>query len=794
MLALDDAHWFDAASLRFVLYLARRIADLPVAMIVATREDERGPEPQLVQQLTVEPDAEILRPAPFSLGGVAAVLAERMAQPVAPEFGAACHAAVRGNPFLLSELSGALVSDGVSPTAGLRRRCTTCAREPWRATILLRLGRMPAGTTELATAIAVLGDGASLELARTLAGQDRRAAGEALDRLAEAQILMAAPQLDFVHPIVREAVYGELGPAEREDWHARAAQLVGERGESIERVALHLLATSPGGRPGTVEALRRAARGALDRGASDIAALYLRRALAEPPPSAERPGVLLELGRAGLLAGEPLHEVEAPVREAIGLIGEPAARTQAWRLLSRVKTMDGGAGGVAVVLEQALEDVGAFDPEERERLETELDNFGLTRPEHIARAAARIDALPAPAGRTAAERRTLCNLVLRSCFAGRCAERTARLAEQSFANGKLIADEGANNTVLYQVSYALALADRLDTAERMLDLAMADGRAHGSVYAIGVARGSRSYIHYVKGAIADAEADVCLALEFPALQPFLGAYLCLALTERGALDEADRAATSAGCGPELPESLHVNKLFWARGRLRAAQGRLPEALDDLLEFGRRSERVDMRNPTIHWRADAALLQARLGDRAAAEALASEYDELAGAWGTARVIGISARTRGLLASGDDGVALLREAVEAHEASPARLEHARSLLELGAALRRAGLRAEARERLGAAGELALRCGATMLAQRAAAELGVAGAAGRQHAFSGLDALTPSELRVARMAAEGMSNREIAESLYVTAKTIENQLGRVYQKLGIGSRTVLARTLAR
>jgi len=147
--------------------------------------------------------------------------------------------------------------------------------------------------------------------------------------------------------------------------------------------------------------------------------------------------------------------------------------------------------------------------------------------------------------------------------------------------------------------------------------------------------------------------------------PWISATLCLALVDRGALDEADAVIAGSGCGPQPPEFPHMNDVFWARGRLPAAQGRLPEALDDLHEYGRRCARAEMRTPAIPWRADAALLHSRLGDRAAADRLAGEYDKLARAWDTPRVIGISARTRGLIDGGDPGLALLHQAVEAHE---------------------------------------------------------------------------------------------------------------------------------
>jgi len=216
---------------------------------------------------------------------------------------------------------------------------------------------------------------------------------------------------------------------------------------------------------------------------------------------------------------------------------------------------------------------------------------------------------------------------------------------------------------------------------------------------------SLRFVHYLARRVADLPLAMILATRLPPFAvTFISAFLCLSLVERGALDEAEAIVAASGCGPQLPEVLHMNHVFWARGRLRAAQGRYDEALDDLLEFGRRSDRVELHNPAIPWRADAALVHARLGRRDAAEQLADEYHELARAWNTPRTIGIAARTRGVLAGGDGGLLLLREAVDAQAASPARLEYARSLLELGAGLRRAGQRSDAIEPLRCAADLA------------------------------------------------------------------------------------------
>jgi DNA-binding NarL/FixJ family response regulator len=151
-----------------------------------------------------------------------------------------------------------------------------------------------------------------------------------------------------------------------------------------------------------------------------------------------------------------------------------------------------------------------------------------------------------------------------------------------------------------------------------------------------------------------------------------------------------------------------------------------------------------------------------------------------------------RTLGTLEQGDSGMALLNEAVEVLRGSSARLEHAYALVAQGAALRRAGRRATAREPLREALDLAYGCGATVLAARAHDELVAAGARPRRDPTESRSTLTASELRVAHLAAEGKTNREIAQALFLTEKTIETHLRNVFRKLGIGSRSQIARAL--
>ena len=217
---------------------------------------------------------------------------------------------------------------------------------------------------------------------------------------------------------------------------------------------------------------------------------------------------------------------------------------------------------------------------------------------------------------------------------------------------------------------------------------------------------------------------------------------------------------------------------------------MPEAWRSSSQAGERLTALGVFNPSHSaWRSKAALLLQGSGDGRAALELVGEEVERARRWRAPRPLGAALRAAGLIEGGADGLELLRESVEVLSSSPALLERARSLTELGAALRRGNRRAEAREPLAEGLELAGRCGAAPLVEQAHAELLATGARPRRLVRTGLDSLTPSERRVARMAAGGATNREIAEALFVTPKTVEMHLSHAYRKLDIQGRSQLA-----
>jgi DNA-binding CsgD family transcriptional regulator len=235
-------------------------------------------------------------------------------------------------------------------------------------------------------------------------------------------------------------------------------------------------------------------------------------------------------------------------------------------------------------------------------------------------------------------------------------------------------------------------------------------------------------------------------------------------------------------------------LMASAGRLRFAQGRVDEAAAVLLECGSRLAPWRPKNPsTVPWRSTAALAVAAGGHHDEALRLAQWELEHARAMAPPRALGVSLRVCGIVERGDRGIELLRESVGVLEHSVSPLEYARARVDLGAALRRSGAKTEARDHLRAGLEGAQRCGARALVSRASDELAAAGGRPRRDADPDRGLLTPSELRIARLAADGRTNREIAQTLFVSLRTVETHLTHVYQKLDVTSRGALPAALA-
>jgi DNA-binding CsgD family transcriptional regulator len=344
--------------------------------------------------------------------------------------------------------------------------------------------------------------------------------------------------------------------------------------------------------------------------------------------------------------------------------------------------------------------------------------------------------------------------------------------------------------------HILRLAERYELALRMLDLGLEGARREGHVARQGLIHGQRAAIALAKGSLHDAQVEAETGLRLVKEPHFafvqLLAVAIAAHLERGELDAASELVETGDALGTGEDRLYLDQYLMARGRLRIARGQMREGVSDLLWCGERLAALSVQWPS-EWRAHAVGGLASLGEHERAKALAGEQLALARRVGTPGPLGMSLRAAAKVSSEQEALTLLQEAISILEPSPARLELAYALADLGAALSRAGRRREGRDAERRAIELADRCGAIALAEAARAELQAGPGRRARVELTGPDALTAAEWRVCRQAAEGNTNREIAQALFVTEKTVERHLSSAYQKLGIRSRFQLAAAIA-
>ena len=797
VLSVDDLHWSDVASLRFLAYLAPRLDGLPLTVFASRRTGE-GVTDELAR-LAAAPETTVLRPRPLSIEATTTLCERRLGAKVAPEFAASCRDATGGNPFFLEALLREASEQGLSTDAQEASRLRRIGPAAVAHAVLLRLSGKPAASA-LVRAVAVLGDGASLGEASRLAELSVEEASRAADLLGRLAILKPADDLEFAHPIVREAVYVDIGAHERAQAHARAADILAGVGASEERIAAQIAEAEPTGAAEWVELLRRVAEGALVRGAPTAAASYLRRALAEPPPPKTMAEVLRELGSAELRVGAP--EAVDHLTMAVELIEDPRLLTIAVRELALALTMSGKPDQAVEAIESALTIVEPADRELALVLEADLEAHAQQAGfETRAPAAWRLEQHSNLEGATPAERLVLASLAFERARASESASVAARHLERGLANGRMLAEQELDVAgSFYHLVIGLLATDALELADACLEQAIEDARARGSIPAFGLVTAYQAKLSLRQGAVEQAEANARTALELLTTHdvrlgiPFTLAFLIEALIERGELDAAERSLRSSGLAEDIPPGLTTNFLLEARGLLNLAQGRMRHGLDDLVEFGRRDELWGGASLLAsRWRSRASLAFAATGDGEQARLMASDDLQRAQRWGAASGIGVALRAVALVEEGAVSIEHLRNAVDVLEHSSARLEYARALTDFGAALRRANRRTEARSALQEGMDLAERLGAAALVERGSSELRAAGGRSRRPRGTGLEQLTASERRVADLAAEGHSNPEIAQALFVTRKTVETHLGRVYRKLQISHRGELPRALA-
>ena len=323
MLVIDDAHWADTQSLRWLDYLARRASDTAALIVIGARTGEAD-EPTELEQIRVDADA-MLRPDPLSRTAIEGLIAAELGSSPAVEFSQVCGRATGGNPFLLSEVLRTLSTDSTAPDAAAARELTSLVPAGVARFALRRLHGFGDEAISIARAVAVLGGAPQLRHVSALARVDEKRTSDLCDQLRDAELLAQGHPIDFVHPLIRTAIYRELSEEARSDAHRRAAELISSTGGDAREVAPHLMACAPNGDPWVVAQLRKAAHEAMAAGAPDAARRYLERALREP--AREELDVTYELGRA-LWGANPIEAPEVLVSVA-ERADDPALHLQA---------------------------------------------------------------------------------------------------------------------------------------------------------------------------------------------------------------------------------------------------------------------------------------------------------------------------------------------------------------------------------------------------------------------------------------------------------------------------------
>lgn len=798
-LVVDDLHWVDEPSLRFLLYLAERVDDLPVLLIGAVRTPMHAATGDFVARLIDATRYPPLRPAELSLEASQRLLADAgLLAADHPEAVAACHRVTGGSPLLVHELIVEMLRDPSLTDVTDGATIEGAAPRSLESRILPRITGAGPHALAVARAAALMGD-APLAAVAAVSGVTLDEGVDAAAQMMDASVLSQADPPVFAHPMMRSVVVAAIPPGERLRLHAACATALHEQGVPAEQIARHLIQGAPVVDAWAAEALRDGARAAASRGAPQTAIAYLQHGIGSLPEGEARATMLVDLGLLEAATGQTasLERFEVALRvltdeeqqhRALYALGQTLYRYG--RHEEAVTTFRRGADlfaesdpSTAMHFEAAWASSAAHSarqgPEARHRL-TEL-----------ARAIPEQE-LSDP------QRALLAVFALYSAIGNPPAATAARLAGAALEGDVLVHSQEFGGVPALHAAVALFLTEHFDGAERALELLLEDARQRNDALAFAGASMVRAHVRLNQGRIVEAIADAETALDGAAFgwgdsPQYVNAALAICLLERGELARADelmRAADASEGSGAVADAL----LLGARAQLRLAHGDLDGALQDCDANRTALEAAGISNPNLAaWRPIVAAVHQRRGDVEMARAVIDEELELAERWQLPNRIGAALRERAALSGDTEARADLEASLAAFRADGSSLEQARSRLALGQLMKKCGDLDSARDELRRAFSIAHQCGATMLERDARQALVAAGGRPRRPAMDGVEALTPSERRIAELAAAGESNRAIAEALFLTKNTIEWHMRNVFKKLEVRSRSELRDRLA-
>jgi DNA-binding CsgD family transcriptional regulator len=789
VIVIDDLQWVDTASLHYLDHLLARLDNVSVNLIATYTPSHPDCHAPLLADLTSHFEQRLVLQDldEASAGSMLAGMLDNQPDAV---FTQACLEATRCNPLFLAALSREVRRRRIPQDASGVAELAESGPVELAETLFTRyLG----GATETLAAlgkIAMLAESATPDVVAELIGSSSRAELDAALRQPIDLGLLRAERgiYSFVYPVLRSAVFNRIPPTERERQHWESAKVLHKSGAPKERVARELLRADPREQQHwAADVLNQSAQEAAAATREDDARRYLQAALALCPEDG-RGRILRRLGQIEVYS-DPSAAAEY-LRLALEYPWPDKTAAEINTELASAAYLADGAAAAAEALSDGLQKITSGN--DRAVIESDVQVFKVM----AGTASAHDVSGDHGSGEHIGQQHAVLS-TLRELWSGRSRARALRYAEESVRNSAFSGHPMWHVIPMVTMVYC----DEFGIGQAECDQLIARSRQQASTAMRTTALLIRALINYRIGDLIQCHDDAVAVLEMlpgeatdddghGITRRFAASKAVAALLEMGYHDDARAQLDHNWPASDCCDALDCALLLFERGRLRVAAGELREGLRDLEECGRRSIQLGQENPAVcPWRAELALVHAALGNVEQAIRWAEDELERARIWGAPRALGIALRAAGLAHRDQRGQALLMESYEVLSDSNALLEHARTRLHLGIALRKRNRLAEAREHLRESRILAEKCGARPLSLMAGQELVAACARPRRAAQIGPDALTPSERRVAMLAAQGHTNREIAEQLHVLQRTVEIHLSRTYHKLGIPGRGSLA-----
>ncbi|TQS20814.1 AAA family ATPase, partial [Microbispora sp. KK1-11] len=606
LLVVDDLHWGDEPSLRFLAYLQQRLYDMPLVVAAATRPSDPSAAMDLLDFVLTHPECRILQPKPLSPQAADVVLTDMLGEQPEPNLLSACHAAAAGNPLLVTEMARALIveRDSATPVDAVRLRDIGTKAVARRVSVELR--RLSPAARPAAEAVAVLGRRADAGHVAAVAALDRVEAHRALNELTSAQILRSGSgeeaAAEFLHPLVRSAVYEQMDPSARVRCHLAAATLLMREGHRTEESASHILCVpNPTGEHAMM--LRRAGMEALGKGAPEAAHAYLTHALNGEMSRKERLEALKEAIYAALFVD--LEAVLEHLDAALRMIDDPVEVGEFVGLAGVAKVWVGRGDEATRQLVTAISDL----PEECDDLRRGLEAMLLGVPLVVVgfdSISQRVEMLrQLPASRTINAALLECMIAGHECYAGDA--RGLDRARKALAHPQMLeaATRGASASISGYL--ALTVGDLREGVDANGDL-IAEARRRGSLVALSAPLTFRGMGWLRMGELAEAENDLREVIELhritsmgiaPAIAQGL---LAEVLLEQGRIDEASAVIKKLDLPPALLRAGLLYPSLHIQARILAAQGRYEAALEAAVETGKRFAVHNGGNPAlVAWR-------------------------------------------------------------------------------------------------------------------------------------------------------------------------------------------------